>query len=63
MIWPTNANKLAAATMYTLFFGGNRFAPATRIEREPVQESQGSEGVTKTNTAKIVIQIQRPGTE
>ncbi|HEU5098023.1 MAG TPA: cellulase family glycosylhydrolase, partial [Roseiflexaceae bacterium] len=38
MIWPTNANKLAAATMYTLFFGGNCFAPATQIEREPVQE-------------------------
>lgn len=38
MIWPTNANKLAAATMYTLFFGGNSFAPATQVEGEPVQE-------------------------
>lgn len=38
MIWPTNANKLAAATMYTLFFGGNCFAPATHVDGEPVQE-------------------------
>lgn len=38
MIWPTNGNKLAAATMFTLFFAGNDFAPETKIEGEPVQE-------------------------
>ncbi len=38
MIWPTNSARLAAATMYTLFFGGNDFAPATQIEGEPAQE-------------------------
>jgi len=38
MIWPTNATKLASATMFTLFFGGNDFAPKTRIQGEPVQE-------------------------
>jgi len=38
MIWPTNAAKLASATMFTLFFGGDDFAPKTRIEGEPVQE-------------------------
>lgn len=38
MIWPTNGSKLAAATMFTLFFGGNDFAPDTRIEGEPVQD-------------------------
>lgn len=38
MIWPTNYGKLAAATMFTLFFGGNDFAPHTQVEREPVQE-------------------------
>jgi hypothetical protein len=38
MIWPTNAGKLAAATMFTLFFGGNDFAPRTTVEGEPVQE-------------------------
>jgi hypothetical protein len=38
MIWPTNNSKLAAATMFTLFFGGNDFAPQTRVGGEPVQE-------------------------
>lgn len=38
MIWPTNGSKLAAATMFTLFFGGNDFAPETRAGGEPVQE-------------------------
>jgi len=38
MIWPTNGGKLAAATMFTLFFGGNDFAPQTLVEGEPVQE-------------------------
>ncbi|CAG0930414.1 hypothetical protein TFLX_01724 [Thermoflexales bacterium] len=38
MIWPTNYDKLAAATMFTLFFGGNDFAPHFMIEGEPAQE-------------------------
>jgi hypothetical protein len=38
MIWPTNYTKLAAATMFTLFFGGNNFAPRTKVDGEPVQE-------------------------
>jgi hypothetical protein len=38
MVWPTNETKLAAATMFTLFFGGNDFAPATKVSRESVQE-------------------------
>lgn len=38
MIWPTNYTKLGAATMFTLFFGGNDFAPATTIDGEPAQE-------------------------
>ena len=37
MIWPTNYTKLAAATMFTLFFGGNDFAPLVKIDGEPVQ--------------------------
>jgi len=32
MIWPTNYGKLANLTMWTLFFGGNDFAPETRID-------------------------------
>jgi hypothetical protein len=37
MIWPTNYDKLAAATMFTLFFAGNDFAPQLRVDGEPVQ--------------------------
>jgi hypothetical protein len=38
MVWFLNATKLAAATMFTLFFGGNDFAPQSRIRGVPVQE-------------------------
>lgn len=38
MIWPSNSGKLAAATMFTLFFGGNDFAPQTRVQGEPVKD-------------------------
>jgi hypothetical protein len=38
MIWPTNAAKLAAATMATLFFAGNDFAPQALVDGEPVQD-------------------------
>ncbi len=38
MIWPTNNNKFAAATMFTLFFAGNELAPRTLINGFPVQE-------------------------
>lgn len=38
MIWPTNSHKLAAATMFTLFFGGNDFAPNFKIAGVPIQD-------------------------
>jgi hypothetical protein len=38
MIWPSNSGKLATSTMFTLFFGGNDFAPKTKVDGEPVQE-------------------------
>ncbi len=38
MVWPTNYSKLAAATMFTLFFGGDDFVPETKVDNEPVQE-------------------------
>jgi hypothetical protein len=38
MIWPSNYNRYAAATMFTLFFAGNAYAPQTRLEGEPVQD-------------------------
>ncbi len=35
MIWSSNRYRLASATMYTLFFGGGRFAPRFTVEGEP----------------------------
>src|SRR5690606_25775929 len=37
-IWPSNYTNLATATMFTLFFGGNDFAPKTQIDGEPAQD-------------------------
>ena len=38
MIWPTNNQKLAAASMFTLFFAGNDFAPQAKVDGLPVQK-------------------------
>lgn len=38
MIWPTNYWKLAAATMFTLFFGGRVFAPDCLVEGINIQD-------------------------
>jgi hypothetical protein len=38
MVWPTNVTKLGAATMFTLFFAGNDFAPHARVDGEPIQD-------------------------
>lgn len=38
MVWSSNYTKYAAATMFTLFFGGNDFAPKTLIDGVPAQE-------------------------
>jgi|AutmiccommuBRH23_1029490.scaffolds.fasta_scaffold00481_4 hypothetical protein len=38
MIWPTNYQKLAAATMFTLFFGGKDFAPNFQIAGIQIQD-------------------------
>lgn len=38
MIWPTNGHKLAAATMFTLFFAGRDFAPHCTVEGENIQD-------------------------
>ncbi|MFP3041297.1 cellulase family glycosylhydrolase [Treponema primitia] len=38
MIWPTNYNRYGAATMFSLFFGGNTYAPETRIDGESAQD-------------------------
>ncbi|KAJ3299416.1 hypothetical protein HK104_009018 [Borealophlyctis nickersoniae] len=36
--WPTNYQKLASATMFTLFFGGDIFAPHATYRGEPIQQ-------------------------
>jgi hypothetical protein len=38
LFWATNADRYAAKTMYTLFFGGNTFAPEFKIDGENVQD-------------------------
>ncbi|KAJ0408179.1 hypothetical protein ATCC90586_006489 [Pythium insidiosum] len=38
MIWPTNYFKYATATMFTLFWGGQRFAPKCHVNGVQVQE-------------------------
>lgn len=38
MIWPTNYSKLATATMFTLFFGGNDFAPKVKVDSVSAQD-------------------------
>lgn len=37
MSWPTNYNRYAAATMFTLFFAGDVYAPGTLVDGEGVQ--------------------------
>jgi hypothetical protein len=38
LAWPSNYGKFACATMFTLFFAGNDFAPQTKVNGEPVQD-------------------------
>lgn len=38
MIWPSNYSKYGAAAMFTLFFGGNVYAPETFVDGTPVQD-------------------------
>ena len=38
MIWPTNYDKLGAATMFTVFFGGKDFTPNLQIDKINAQE-------------------------
>lgn len=38
MLWPTNNFKLAAASMWTLFFGGRDFAPSLTVDGISIQD-------------------------
>ncbi|MEW5742562.1 MAG: cellulase family glycosylhydrolase [Myxococcota bacterium] len=53
MIWPSNAGKLACATMFTLFFGGDLFAPRRRVEGE------GAQGYLQRHFLGAVEQVAR----
>ncbi len=37
-LWPTNYSKLACSTMFTLFFGGDIFAPEAKYEGKSLQQ-------------------------
>jgi len=38
MVWPTNYFKIGSATMFTLFFAGNDFAPHTKVDTTSIQD-------------------------
>jgi hypothetical protein len=38
MVWASNYNRLAAATLFSVFFGGNDFAPHTKINGVSAQD-------------------------
>ena len=38
MIWPSNYNRYAAASMFSLFFGGKTYAPQTLVNGENIQD-------------------------
>lgn len=54
-IWATNGFKLAAETMFTLFFAGNDFAPKTKVNGEPIQglPAEALHSGNATNSFKI----------
>src|SRR5437016_3452277 len=38
MVWPTNYTKLASSTMFTLFWGGDVFAPNTTYQNKNIKD-------------------------
>jgi hypothetical protein len=38
MIWPSNYNRYGAATLFSLFFAGNAYAPEVQIEGQSAQD-------------------------
>lgn len=63
MIWPTNTFKLACATMFTLFWGGEKFAPQFMVENDAAaaaaagdEKDEDDNKTNKTKTTKINIQ-------
>jgi hypothetical protein len=37
-LWPTNYSKLASATMFTVFFGGDIYFPDAKYKGQTLQE-------------------------
>jgi hypothetical protein len=62
MIWPTNTFKLACATMFTLFWGGEQFAPQFMVDNDTDVDDAGDDDnkdddkTNKTKSTKINIQ-------
>lgn len=52
MIWFTNNSKLAAASMWTLFFGGNDFAPNYKVENK-----QAIQDFLQTHFNQAMLQV------
>jgi hypothetical protein len=46
MCWPHNYQRFAAATMFTLFFGGSDFAPSWSIDGKSTQEYMQEQYIT-----------------
>ncbi|KDO25237.1 hypothetical protein SPRG_09484, partial [Saprolegnia parasitica CBS 223.65] len=58
MVWPTNYFKFASATMFTLFWAGNRVAPGILVRGMPVQDFLQSHYVNAVlEVAKIVADM------
>uniref|UniRef100_K3WLM9 Glycoside hydrolase family 5 domain-containing protein n=1 Tax=Globisporangium ultimum (strain ATCC 200006 / CBS 805.95 / DAOM BR144) TaxID=431595 RepID=K3WLM9_GLOUD len=58
MIWPTNYFKLATATMFTLFWGGAKFAPNCFVDGVQVQEYLQSHYINAlTELARVVSDL------
>ena len=53
ILWPTNGYKLGAATMFTLFFGGNLFAPNKMVGDKQIEDFLQDAYI---NSIKIVVE-------
>ena len=63
MIWPTNTFKLACATMFTLFWAGETFAPQFMVENDTISvdgdDDMDNNDKTNKKKKKIKINIQK----
>ncbi|TPX40730.1 hypothetical protein SeMB42_g04314 [Synchytrium endobioticum] len=57
MIWPSNYDKLACATMFTCFFGGSIFAPSCNIKDEITGEQVNIQEYLQSHYINSVCQL------